>query len=117
MLKVVKKAWGSEEWLVNEPEYCAKVLKIKQNCASSLHYHCIKKETFIVQSGTVRLEQRDLRGIPIDELLMPGESRTIEPNTPHRFSAKNKAEILEISTHHDEQDVIRIEPSGKAKAD
>ena len=48
----------------------------------------------------------------IDELLKVGESRTIEPRTPHRFSSTYGGSLLEVSTHHDDADVVRLEPSG-----
>lgn len=112
MSDYVAKEWGAEFWLVNEPEYCAKELVIAAGKRSSLHYHRVKKETFIVKSGVVRLEQRDVRGAVIDEYLLPNEQRTILPKTPHRFSSIAGGVILEISTHHDDADVVRIEPSG-----
>ena len=112
--KIVRKVWGYENILVNEPEYCCKELHIYAKKKCSLHYHKRKKETFVVQSGLVRLEQRDLRDAPIDELLKVGEQRTIMPMTPHRFSSTYGAVLLEVSTRHDDADVVRIEPSGDA---
>lgn len=111
-MKIVPKVWGQEHWLVNEPEYCAKILELDPHFQCSLHYHKIKKETFLVQEGVVTLEQRDVRGVPIVEILLEGDSRTIMPKTPHRFSSRLGATILEISTHHDDSDCVRIEPSG-----
>lgn len=108
----IEKAWGYEVVVTNEPEYCAKFLHISPGKRCSLHYHGEKKETFFVQSGLVRLEQRGVRGESIDELLKFGDSRTIMPKTPHRFSSVRGATILEISTHHEDADVTRIEPSG-----
>jgi mannose-6-phosphate isomerase-like protein (cupin superfamily) len=108
----VRKEWGVEHVICNEPEYCAKFLIIEPKMRCSLHYHRVKKETFWVKNGMVRLEQRDPRGVPIDELLAPGESRTIQPLTPHRFSSMLGAVILEVSTHHDDADVVRLEKSG-----
>lgn len=109
---IVDKAWGYEEVLINEPEYCCKRLYVYLNRRCSLHYHPRKKETFVVEQGTVRLEQRDVRGRPIMETLQPGDQRTIEPKTPHRFSGvTGNVIILEVSTHHDDADVVRIEPS------
>jgi|SRR6267142_2201035 len=106
MLTRVDKAWGYEEIICNEAEYCAKNLIIAPGKKCSLHYHNLKKETFLVKHGMVKLEHG------ITEFLMPGEQRTILPGTPHRFSTKLGATILEISTHHYDDDVTRLEPSG-----
>jgi mannose-6-phosphate isomerase-like protein (cupin superfamily) len=112
MTLIIDKAWGREEVLVNAEEYCAKWLIIEPMKRCSMHYHPIKKETFVVIRGKVLLEQRDVRGLPIEESLYPGDSRTIMPKTPHRFSSVLGAKILEISTHHEDLDCIRLEPSG-----
>lgn len=105
---IVGKEWGIENILTNEPEYCAKELRIFAGKKSSLHYHQVKKETFIVERGLVRLERGG-----IEELLKPGDSRTILPGTPHRFSSTYGAVLIEVSTHHDDADVVRLEPSGE----
>lgn len=109
---LIPKTWGREEVIVSEPEYTAKYLVISPGKKCSLHYHPIKKETFHVERGKVLLEQLDVRGIPFSETLETGASRTIMPKTPHRFSSKEGAVLLEISTHHEDSDVVRIEPSG-----
>lgn len=113
MTKVITKVWGSEVWLVNEPEYCAKILTIKPGYKCSLHMHKVKKETFIVQSGVVKLGT-GLANLII-EYLTTDDSRTIMPGTPHRFSSEEGATILEVSTHHDDSDVVRFTESGKIK--
>lgn len=112
MLQTVKKLWGYEDWIVNE-EYCAKILTILPGFACSLHYHPKKKETFFVLFGQVRLEQIDVRGTRFEEILKSGDTRTIMPKTPHRFSSANDspATIWESSTHHEDTDVVRIEES------
>lgn len=107
MMETIVKEWGEEKIICNEPEYCSKYLHISPQKKCSLHYHNQKKETFFVVSGLVRLEWSDF-----DELLIAGESRTIMPTTLHRFSSLRGATILEISTHHSDEDVVRIEPSG-----
>lgn len=109
----VGKLWGEEWWLTNTENYCAKVLILEPGFQCSLHYHPRKIEDFIVLSGIVRLEQRDVRGLPIDEMLLIGDKRTIQAKTPHRFSSRLGATILEISTHHDDSDTVRIEDSRK----
>ena len=112
MIQVVGKRWGSEHWITNEAEYCAKILEIYPGMRCSLHFHPRKKETFYVQKGQVKLEQWDVRGIPFEEILFPGDTRTIYPKTQHRFSSIEGATVLEISTHHDDSDVVRITDSG-----
>ncbi|SRR5260370_12806247 len=113
-VNVVTKLWGTEHWIVNNDKYCFKVLTIMPGFQCSLHYHKRKDETFIVYDGEILLEQRDVRGYPIEEVLSAGQQRHIEAKTPHRFQARNgSAVILEISTHHDEADVVRIEESKK----
>lgn len=108
-MKVVEKVWGKETWLVND-EYCGKILSLKPGYACSLHYHPVKRETFYVQFGSVTLERHLPDGIKL-ELLLPGDTRTIPAHTPHRFSSQTGAEIIEISTHHSDEDVVRIEES------
>lgn len=114
-MQTVKKVWGWEEIFVNEPEYCGKLLHVTPGYQCSLHYHKNKKETFSVLEGSVLLEQRDIRGIPFEEKLYPGDSRTIMPGTQHRFQSATmgySAIILEVSTHHEDSDSYRIVESG-----
>ncbi len=105
--KVVRKLWGWEFWILNEPEYCAKILKIMPGFQCSLHYHNIKKETFAVIHGIVKLE------VPNATIqLGSGDHYTLDPGRAHRFSSgPDGATILEVSTHHDDADVVRLEES------
>jgi mannose-6-phosphate isomerase-like protein (cupin superfamily) len=105
-MQVNVKAWGQEEVICNEPEYCAKYLHIDAGFQSSLHMHLTKKETFRVLSGIVHLELAGERTI-----LSPGDIVTILPHRYHRFSSAAGATILEVSTHHSDDDVVRLEPS------
>lgn len=112
-IQMVNKAWGIEWWLTNTDKYCAKILFLNRGFRCSLHRHDIKQEDFLILEGKVRLEQRDVRGYPFDEILLPGDARTIRSRTLHRFSPiGGNAIILEISTQHSDDDVFRIEESG-----
>jgi len=113
-VNVVEKVWGTEHWIVNNENYCTKILELKGGFSCSLHMHPLKRETFTVVLGYVDLEW----GTNVDmrmEHLEVGDSRTIEPNTLHRFSSKDRAFILEMSTTHSDEDVIRIEPSKEVR--
>lgn len=111
----VDKLWGYELWLVNNEKYCAKILKINPGYQCSLHYHKVKDETFYVLTGTVHLEEEYPDRYPrVWRVLIAGDSHRIYPGTPHRFytTSQTGATVLEISTHHDEGDVVRLEESG-----
>ncbi len=107
---IVEKVWGEEVWLVNEPEYAYKLLQVKKGASGSLHYHKIKKETFILLSGHILL-QVGKEGFMLGKEIHP---MTIMPGTPHRFTALEDSVIIEVSVHHDDEDVVRIEPSRSA---
>ena len=104
------KVWGTEYWLENREHYCFKVLVINPGMQCSLHFHKIKKETFFVFSGFVRLEMKTPDSVRI---LAPGQSQFITPGRAHRFSSEAGAVIFEVSTTHQDSDVERIEESRK----
>lgn len=104
------KVWGKEFWIVNNQDYCGKVLVLNQQYRCSMHYHKIKKETFFVASGYVLLEYDPAQRI----ILTPGMSITIKPFQRHRFTGLAPvSEIIEFSSQHFEDDSYREEPSGK----
>jgi len=110
----VHKVWGKEIWIINCPEYCCKLLIVDAHSKSSLHKHINKKETFYCLSGQVKLTVND----KILNLSAPeSEPVTILPGDLHRFEAVNinKSVLLEASTFHDDNDVVRLEPSEGAK--
>ena len=110
-MKTVKKVWGKEEWIVNR-EYCGKLLYLDKGATSSLHRHLTKHETFYVLKGHVILM---LDGYRYD--LTPGKSLEIEPGDYHSFYGEKDSVIIEFSTHHDDNDVERAEPSKAAGGD
>lgn len=57
----VSKPWGWENWIVNNADYCGKVLFVKQGKQCSWHYHRQKDETFYVQSGEVIVRYYDAK--------------------------------------------------------
>lgn len=110
MSEFVDKVWGLEEILVNTPLYCAKYLYLQPGYQCSLHRHLVKDETFVVLNGKCMLEfGDDVR------YLASGDSQRIAPKTWHRFINHDTltCQILEVSTHHDDADVERKEPSRK----
>lgn len=106
----VDKVWGRERWIVNNDLYCAKILDLTAGGCSSLHYHKIKDETFHILEGCCYLL---LNGKLLT--LYRGATVRIEPGVQHRFYCSTEmlggCKILEISTHHDDEDVVRLEES------
>ena len=102
-MKIVEKAWGREVWIVNCDKYCGKILELNGGFTSSYHYHKIKQETFYCLEGELIL---DLEGREI--LMLAGdEPVTIFPRQLHSFRSNSGARILEVSTKHDDSDVVR----------
>jgi len=100
----IEKAWGKERILVNEPEYCAKVLVLRKGAGSSWHRHPRKKETFLCLKGLFTLRVYEEASCTMDP-----DSRgiTIRPGQWHKFHGLEDSEILEVSTHDDPQDCER----------
>jgi len=109
VIKEVQKLWGTELWHHNDTDYCMKTLQLRHGAQSSLHYHRLKRETFLVMYGVVEL-QAEQRGVWLT--LRVGDSITLEPGVAHRFrAATTVARVVEASTTHSDDDVVRLEPS------
>jgi mannose-6-phosphate isomerase-like protein (cupin superfamily) len=109
--KIVKKEWGSEEWIVNR-DYCGKKLILNKGFRCSMHFHKNKDETFYILKGKVLLEVGMQKTI-----MLPDDSVLIKPGQKHRFTGLEDSEIMEFSTHHEDSDSYRDEVSGKVDLD
>jgi len=103
---IVKKVWGFEEIICNTKEYCTKKLHLDKNHQCSLHYHKIKDEVFIIHEGEVQMEYAGEI-----KLMLPGDYIRIFPGEPHRFKGIKNTIIIESSSHHEDNDSYRLEPS------
>lgn len=106
----IEKLWGWEDIVCNDI-YCMKMLYLRPGFQSSLHYHPVKDETFLIVNGCCDLEVgNDIRR------MVPGDSQHLLPGMVHRFRAVNDGcMIVEASTPHSDSDVVRIEPSKEIK--
>jgi quercetin dioxygenase-like cupin family protein len=105
--QTIEKDWGRELVLVNTPLYCGKLLIIDPGRQCSLHYHWEKHETFVLQRGEVLIQL----GLEWIKLRDQGRAIQVPPRIPHRFGSIDGAELLEVSTCHRDEDVLRLEPS------
>ena len=107
---VVDKPWGREDWLVNTSDYCAKILTVNEGKSGSYHYHKTKRETFLVLEGSAALV------LGLDEhwakviVMEQGDRYHIPAMTHHLLLGlpKGPAQVLEVSTHHSDDDVVRL---------
>jgi len=106
--KIVKKIWGSEEWIVNTDKYCGKLLNLNRGYRCSMHHHKKKDETFYVLRGKVLLEVEGK-----NKIMKVGDVQRILPLQKHRFTGMEDSVIIEFSTHHEESDSYRDTESEK----
>jgi len=106
--QIIEKDWGYEEVCVNEPTHCGKKLYVKLGRQCSLHHHTTKDETFHVLEGPALMQ--------VGEKVFWAAKYTnvrIPPGTKHRFGAVDQSvTLVEFSSHHTDDDVVRHEPSG-----
>lgn len=109
-IKLVPKGWGFEKWIVNNTEYCGKLLYFVKGKKCSWHYHDLKDETFYIQSGKILLrysEEDDLTSS--DELILEkGDRFHVARGMRHQMTALEDTELFEFSTQHFDSDSIRI---------
>jgi mannose-6-phosphate isomerase-like protein (cupin superfamily) len=108
--KIVYKGWGLEKWIVNNHEYCGKILVFNKNKKCSWHYHVLKDETFYVQSGKilVKYSYHDDYNLANNIELEPGQSFHIPRGLRHQMIAIEDTDLFEFSTEHLDSDSYRI---------
>ena len=102
----------TEYWIVNIPEYCGKILVLKNGSTCPAHSHKKKHETFLVWRGKVKMvvDGKELE-------MKPGDILVMEQGKVHQFTAIGQdAIIFEFSTQHFEDDSYLIDPSMVKKA-
>lgn len=105
--------WGYQIRMLNEPEYCAKVMVLENTTPGSLHRHQIKKESFVCLNGCATVDV-ELNGTFESFVLYPGDTVTVPRNARHRMQAIRVAILLEVSTHDDDDDIVRDgDPHGR----
>ena len=103
-IKKVPKAWGHEIWMANTSLYCGKKLILNKGKRCSLHMHKNKDETFYIDEGKILMELGDEI-----KVMKSGDAVKIKPGTLHRFTGLEDSIIIEISTHHEDNDTYREE--------
>jgi len=109
-IKFVPKGWGYEKWIVNNEEYCGKLLFIAKGKKCSWHYHKLKDEVFYVQSGKIKVlysDEDDIKSAK-NVILESGDNFHVYRGLRHRMVALLDSEVFEFSTQHFDSDSHRI---------
>tara|TARA_B100000927_G_scaffold213628_1_gene174064 strand:- start:1702 stop:2055 length:354 start_codon:yes stop_codon:yes gene_type:complete len=109
-IKFVPKGWGYEKWIVNNEEYCGKLLFLAKGKKCSWHYHKLKDEVFYVQSGRIKVLYSDEDDINSAKhvILEAGDNFHVYRGLRHRMIALLDSEVFEFSTQHFDSDSHRI---------
>ncbi len=107
--RTVEKPWGHELIWALTDKYCGKLLFVRAGHSLSLQFHREKDESWLIQSGRVKLELGDAgEGVLVHEVVGPGTAFHYTPGTVHRVTALEDTTILEVSTPQLD-DVVRLE--------
>ena len=109
-MKHVPKGWGWERWIVNNEEYCGKLMFFEKDKRCSWHYHVLKDEVFYLQSGLMIVKYSDGDDLESAEqiVLGPGENFHVYRGLRHQMVAIEYSELFEFSTQHFDNDSHRI---------
>jgi mannose-6-phosphate isomerase-like protein (cupin superfamily) len=107
----ITKGWGHELVMHNDDGYCFKQLVFVAGKAGSFHLHAHKTETWFVAEGIFQMNWIDGTTAKRSErTLVKGMVVHLPAGTPHRLKCVEDGVIIEASTPHTDDDVIRIEP-------
>ena len=108
----IEKDWGYELIRVNnkEEDYCSKILHIKENKGTSMHYHLNKHETFYVRKGTFRIDIMDPYTVKrVTHILSEGDVFEITRGQAHQLIAhQGDVDVDETSTYSATEDSYRV---------
>ena len=105
----VEKPWGYELIWALTDDYCGKLLHVAAGHSLSLQFHRVKDESWLIQSGRVKLELGAAGDAVLkEEVVGAGAAFHYTPGTVHRVTALEDTDILEVSTPHLD-DVVRLE--------
>jgi mannose-6-phosphate isomerase-like protein (cupin superfamily) len=104
-----EKAWGSETWIINTPDYCLKYLNFNKGSKFSMHFHAIKKETWTIESGKFILRWINTENAETKIMVLEKDMIINIPQLlPHQIECIEEGRIIEVSTQHFEKDSYRV---------
>ena len=110
--EIHKKAWGYENWIINNELYCGKLLVFEKDKQFSMHFHLLKDEAWYISKGKflykyIDTEDAEQKSIEVTE----GDCIHLLPGQPHQMLALEEGScIFEVSTQHFDTDSYRVKP-------
>ena len=103
----VDKPWGHEIVWAHTGRYVGKMLVIETGKRLSFQYHDVKDEWIHVLEGRLLLTLEDDAGSVTDRELAAGEGAWVPTGRKHRYTAIERATLIEVSTP-ELNDVVRL---------
>jgi quercetin dioxygenase-like cupin family protein len=103
----VDKPWGHEIIWAHTGSYVGKLIVIETGKRLSFQYHDVKDEWIHVLEGRLLLTLEDDGGVVVDKELGAGEGAWVPTGRRHRYTAIERATLIEVSTP-ELNDVVRL---------
>ena len=103
----VDKPWGHEIIWAHADRYVGKLLVIETGKRLSFQYHEAKDEWIHVLEGRLLLTLENDAGVVEERELVAGEGARVPTGRKHRYTAIERATLIEVSTP-ELDDVIRL---------
>ena len=103
----VEKPWGHEIIWAHTVKYVGKLLVLETGKRLSFQYHDVKDEWIHVLEGRLLLTLEGEDGVVTDRELGAGEGARVPTGRKHRYTAIERATMIEVSTP-ELNDVVRL---------
>ena len=103
---MIRRPWGTNEVLIDEPDYKVKRIFVYPNQRFSLQYHNFREEHWIIVEGIGQITQGDK-----ETTIRPGEYAYIPQKGIHRLDGgKNGVLFIEVQRGKcEEEDIVRLQ--------
>ena len=105
--RAITTPWGQEVIWAETDRYVGKLLVIEAGARLSLHLHVRREEWILVLSGSIDLLLEDEHDELQVHALEPHDSARIPPGRQHRLVARDRAQLVEVSSP-ERDDVVRL---------
>ena len=108
-VKKVEKYWGHMTTIFETEQYSVKRIFMRKDTQSSLEFHVKKRESYYIESGTLKVGLRIGRAKNTSLILNEGDVFHIYPGLMHMRIAMTDVVIIETSTKDDDGDSHIVE--------